>query len=58
MAYLSAVIILIIGCSIIKYLHTRLEKQVEEFYLYSYVSEDSDEEYENFMDLMNIQTQS
>jgi hypothetical protein len=58
MAYLSVVIILIIGCSIIKYFHFRLEKQAEEFYLYSYVSEDSDEEYENFMDLMNIQTPS
>lgn len=57
MAYLSVVIILI-SFSIIKYLHIRLEKQVEEYFLYSYDSEDSDEEYNHFMDLMDIQTPS
>ena len=58
MAYLFAIIILIIGCSIIKYSYTKLEKQVEEYFLYSYDSEDSDEEYNHFMDLLNIQTPS
>lgn len=58
MAYLFAVIILIIGCSIIKYSFTILEKQTEEYFLYSYDSEDSDEEYNHFMDLLDIQTPS
>lgn len=58
MAYLFAIIILIIGCSIIKYSYTSLEKQVEEYFLYSYDSEDSDEEYNHFMDLLSIETPS